>query len=115
MHELSVCQALIGQVERIAHENGASRVEEIVVHIGPLSGVEAQLLEQAYTIARAGTMAEGAALRIVATPVRVRCRACGAESEAQPNRLLCGVCGEWRTDLVAGDEMVLASVALLTH
>jgi Zn finger protein HypA/HybF involved in hydrogenase expression len=26
--------------------------------------------------------------------------------------LVCGACGDWRTDLVAGDEMLLLSVEL---
>jgi hydrogenase nickel incorporation protein HypA/HybF len=29
-----------------------------------------------------------------------------------PNRLVCGACGDWRTDLAAGDEMLLLSVEL---
>jgi Zn finger protein HypA/HybF involved in hydrogenase expression len=56
MHELSVCQALIGQVERVARENDARRVISIVIDHGPLSGVEPQLLN-AYPSAAAGTIA----------------------------------------------------------
>jgi hypothetical protein len=39
MHELSVCQALIGQVEKVARENDARRVVAITIAVGPLSGV----------------------------------------------------------------------------
>ena len=42
MHELSVCQALIGQVEVIAEEENAAQVVTIHLGIGPLSGVEPQ-------------------------------------------------------------------------
>ena len=41
MHEYSVCLALLEQVERIAAEHRARRVERIVLQLGPLSGVEA--------------------------------------------------------------------------
>jgi hydrogenase nickel incorporation protein HypA/HybF len=44
--------------------------------------------------------------------VRVRCTRCEAESEVPPNRLLCGSCGDYRTRLVGGDEMLLASLEL---
>jgi hydrogenase nickel incorporation protein HypA/HybF len=44
--------------------------------------------------------------------LRVRCRACGTETTPVPNRLVCGACGDWRTDLLAGDEMLLLSVEL---
>jgi len=112
MHELSVCLALLDQVEAIARERGASAVARIRLRIGPLSGVEAPLLESAFSLAAAGTLAEGAALDIENAPVLVRCRACGAESEAVPNRLICGACGDYRTQVVSGDEMLLASLEL---
>ena len=114
MHELSVCQALLRQVETIAQEHEASGVEKIVLRIGPLAGVEPRLLQDAFPIARAGTVADGAKLVIEALPLRVRCDSCGAESDAAPNRLLCGACGDWHTRVISGDEMLLASVELLT-
>jgi len=112
MHELSVCQALLEQVEQVAADHGAERVERIRVRIGPLSGVEADLLASAYSIAAAGTIAEGAVLDIEPAPVRVHCMTCGAETDATPNRLLCGACGDWHTRLVSGDELLLASLEL---
>ena len=113
MHELSVCQALIGQVESVARERGASVVRSVLVRVGPLSGIEAPLLEQAYPLASAGTVAEASRLIIEAAPIRVKCETCGAESEAAPNRLLCGQCGDYHTKLLSGDEMMLMSVELV--
>jgi hydrogenase nickel incorporation protein HypA/HybF len=112
MHELSICQSLLVQVEAIAQQHGAQRVTSITLHIGPLSGVEADLLQHAFTLARAGGVAEGATLAIEILPVRVSCQRCGQESEAAPNRLLCGHCGDYHTRLLSGDEMLLASVEL---
>jgi hydrogenase nickel incorporation protein HypA/HybF len=111
MHELAICQALIAEVEDIARRR-AARVNEIRVAIGPLSGIEPQLLRDAFPLACAGTSADGARLAIEPTELRVRCRSCGAESAAAPNRLLCGACGDWRTNLVSGDEMMLLRVEL---
>ena len=79
MHELAICQALIEQVEAIARQR-AARVARVRVAVGPLSGVEPRLLERAYPLACAGTVAEGSELAIDEVPVRVRCRDCGAES-----------------------------------
>lgn len=112
MHELSICQSLLRQVESLAHEHGARGVSRIRLSVGPLSGIEISLLEQAFTLARAGTVADGAVLETVTLPVRVRCQTCAAESEALPNRLLCGVCGDWRTILLSGTELLLTSVEL---
>jgi len=112
MHELAICQALMNQVESIAAERNASSVVSIVVGMGPLSGVEAQLLKHAYPVASAGTVAEGAELVIENLPVRIKCTECGNESDALPNKLVCKACGDWRTTLISGDELILMRVEL---
>lgn len=112
MHEFSVCMSLLEQVERIAREHGAERVERILLRIGPLSGVEAPLLANAYPLAAAGTIAEHAQLDIEPAAVRVHCVDCGKETEATPNRLLCASCGSFHTKLTSGDEMLLASLEM---
>jgi hydrogenase nickel incorporation protein HypA/HybF len=112
MHELSVCQALIDQVVELAREHRANRVERIVLSVGPLSGVEPALLMTAYPIAAAGTVAEDAALELIQSAVRVRCRSCGDEAEVPANRLSCPACGDYRTELVSGDELLLIRVEL---
>ena len=112
MHELSICQSLINQVENIALERSAQCVTSIVIGMGPLSGVEAQLLKNAYPIASAGTIAEHAEIIIEYLPIRVKCNQCDSESEALPNKLICKQCGDWRTTLVSGDELLLMSVEL---
>lgn len=112
MHELSLCSGLVHQVQRVATEHGAQRVAAITLRIGPLSGVEPALLQQAFAQARVGTVAACARLAIEAAPVRVRCLECGHDSEAAPNRLLCDACGGWRTRLLSGAEILLVSVEL---
>lgn len=112
MHELSICNALIDMVERIARDHDAASVDSIVVKVGPLSGVEARLLRNAYPLAAAGTVAEHATLLIEEADVVVRCGTCGSESTVLPNRLLCTECGDFRTRIVSGDEMVLQRVEL---
>jgi hydrogenase nickel incorporation protein HypA/HybF len=114
MHELALCQALIDQVERVARQNAARRIVSITVSVGPLSGAEPKLLEHAYPLAAAGTVAEHARLVVEAVAVRVRCRACRAESEAAPNRLVCASCSDWQVDVIAGDEMLLQRVEIET-
>ena len=109
---MSICQGLIDQVERIAAEKGAGRVDSITLSIGPLSGVEPLLLSRAYEIARAETVAKNAVLEIETGPVVVECRSCGASGEAEVNRLLCPSCGDWQVNLVQGDEMLLLRLEL---
>ena len=112
MHELAVCQGLMTQVEQIARRENAEQVTRILVSVGPLSGVEAQLLTGAFPMATAGTVADGALLEIERLPIRVKCLTCSEETEATVNRLLCGACGDYRTQLLSGDELLLKSLEL---
>jgi hydrogenase nickel incorporation protein HypA/HybF len=113
MHELAVCQGMLDQVTRIATEHNAIGVSLIRLRIGPLSGLEPGLLQQAFPLACAGTVAEAAELAIETAAIRVRCETCGEETEAAPNRLLCGSCGDWHTRVIGGDELLLMSVELI--
>lgn len=112
MHELSICQSLIKQVKNVAVEHNAQSVTSITIAIGELSGVESRLLENAYPIASAGSIAENARLIIKHQAIRIKCRLCGSESEARPNKLVCKQCGDWQTTLLSGDELMLISVEL---
>jgi hydrogenase nickel incorporation protein HypA/HybF len=113
MHEFAVCQDMLHQIESIAAEQQAAAVDMVTVRIGPLSGIEAHLLTQAFPLAAAGTIAEKAELIVETLPIKVKCQSCGAETEAKPNRLVCGQCGDYHTQLLSGDEMLLASLELV--
>ncbi len=113
MHELSLCQDLIDQVTELARKHKARAVSSVKVQIGQLAGVEPLLLESAFTIARAGTVAEQAEMLTEVVAPRVICNACGAESDATPANLLCSVCGSNDTRLIRGDELIFARVELV--
>jgi len=100
------------QVEQVAAREHAARVTAVTIQVGPLSGVEGQLLQDAWPIASAAGIARGAQLQVEKVAVRVRCLVCGSESEAAPNRLVCAKCGNFRTQLLSGEELLLQSVEL---
>lgn len=112
MHELSVCLSLMQQVEQIARERNAKRVTRITLSVGPLSGVEPDLLQHAYPLATAETVAADAELVIETSAVVVRCSQCDSETTVAANKLLCGACGDFRTRVIAGDELTLMRVEL---
>ena len=112
MHELSVCLSLLEQVGSIAAQKAAQRVTRIEVRVGPLSGVETELLRNAWPLASAGTIAVDAELVIEESDVVVHCSVCDTDTPTRPNKLVCGQCGDFRTSLVSGDEMILQRVEL---
>jgi hydrogenase nickel incorporation protein HypA/HybF len=114
VHELAVAQALVEQVDGVIRQHQASSASLIRVRIGPLAGVVPELLASAFPLAAAGHAMEHAKLDLVAAPIKVRCQTCGEETEAAMNRLVCGACGDWHTQVISGDELLIESVELET-
>ena len=114
MHELSLCDDLLGQVIELAKLHRAESVISITVNIGVLSGVEPSLLESAFTIGRVDTLAGNARLIVQEVPARVQCERCGAEADVSTNQLFCPVCLSHETRLISGNELILASVEMDT-
>ncbi len=115
MHELSVCQSIISQALQVAKQNNAHIISKIELAIGPLAGIDIQLLQHAFPLASAGTIAKDAKLTTVNLPLKIRCLSCFKESSAQPNRLVCSHCGDWHTQVISGDEMLIKSIELETE
>jgi len=112
MHELTICHSLLREAERIAKQHERKAVTALTIAIGPLSGVEAPLLERAFSIARTNTAAEFATLEIENLPVVVWCEDCALASTVRANALLCVQCGNWKVTLKSGGELLLKSVVL---
>ena len=114
MHELSVAQALVEQVDAVIDRHGATQVSLVRLRIGPLAGVVPELLATAFPLAAAGSRMEHAELEFTHAPIQVHCQTCGLDTEAAMNRLLCGACGDWHTQVISGDELLLESIELET-
>ncbi|MDH5324648.1 MAG: hydrogenase maturation nickel metallochaperone HypA [Gammaproteobacteria bacterium] len=112
MHELSICQSLLSQVNNIARQHHAIQVDTIHLRVGPLSGVVPELLQTAFTVAKTDSLVKNAVLLIQSSPIQVRCRRCHVATEASINRLVCGVCGDWHTTLLSGDELQLERIEM---
>ncbi len=112
MHELSICQALLTQVAAIAATRVNAVVARVVIEVGPLAGIEPSQLSSAFSVLRLGGCAAQAELLIETTNVLIRCTRCGAQSQTQPNRLVCGACGEFRVCILGGEELRLRRVEL---
>ena len=110
MHEYSIVSALLARVEAEARAYGAETVHSIRVRIGELSGVEKDLLEAAYELARERTLCEKAELEIVPVEARWICSSC--ESAIPKGEVLrCSVC-DLPAQLAEGDEILLERVEM---
>ena len=107
MHELGLCEAIIGAVERIAGERQVTRVR---VQVGRLHHVHPAAFEQSFLVAAAGGVAGDARAELVLLPVRARCGSCGDEIETDEMPLACPACGGVDMELTGGDELVLECI-----
>jgi hydrogenase nickel incorporation protein HypA/HybF len=113
MHERSLAKALLEQVEAHARAQGASRVTAVCVQLGPLAGVEPLLLASALEDGSAGTIAEGALIKLIEVPLVAKCLDCGRQFEVERFRFHCPACSSARTQLLQGDGVILESIVVL--
>jgi hydrogenase nickel incorporation protein HypA/HybF len=112
MHELSLAQSLIEQVQAAADAENAIGVTRVVVVIGPYSGVEKTAFEFAFPFAAEGTAAAGAELVIEDEPAAIVCSLCHATAAADPGRMICPRCGSDRVDISGGHAFLLRELEL---
>jgi len=110
MHELSIAQAIVEEVARVAAREGAARVVGLTVAVGGLSGVEPEALRFAFPLAAAGTIAADARLVVETAPVLVRCRGCGGERPVECLPGACPACQGNDVDMIGGSELTLRSI-----
>jgi len=112
MHEFSLAEALLVEVDRVRQEYGGGRLKAFRVEVGELAGVEPDLLAGAVELLLADGPDRGASLKLETIPVEVRCRECGEESRVRNFCFLCPRCGGGRLEVLRGEGLVLRDVVL---
>ena len=115
MHELSIAEALVKQINEIAAKERAKKIEKVYLEIGTLSGVDCYALEAALPFASEGTSAEGAAFVIKSISAKVRCKDCSHEWDTAEIIGLCPVCEKVNIEVVQGRELILKSLDIKTN
>ena len=110
MHELSLAGDLVERLEEAARRERAARIVEIRLELGAMSGVDRDAFEFAFPEVARGTLAEGARLVVEELALKVRCRACGVESEPRYPLFRCRVCDSPEVDITAGREFKVLSM-----
>lgn len=93
-----------------ASASGGTRVHEIRLRVGAMSGVVPDALRFACDLVCQGTAAEGAVLRIEEVPATCWCAACAAEFPSPDFLAECPHCHAVSAELRRGTEMELASI-----
>lgn len=105
MHEMSLVEGVRELIIEAAAREGFSRVKEVRVEIGELSGVEREAFAFCFDVAMKDGIADGARLEIIATPGRGRCPACGRDTPLAAVYDSCAHCGGFPVEVTGGTEM----------
>jgi len=113
MHEVSIVQALIEQVEEEIQQAGATgRVVKLDLIIGRLSGAHADSIRFAFELLTPDTPLAGVSLQIDEQPAVCCCAACDAKTPIEELITACPVCGSSQITIEGGCDLILQSIEL---
>jgi hydrogenase nickel incorporation protein HypA/HybF len=107
VHELSVCEAIVGTAVQRA---GGRAVTEVTVRIGHLRQVVPDALQFGWEMLTGDTELKGSRLVIEQIPAKVACRVCQCETTLDVPILMCGACESFDVSLLSGEEFLLVSL-----
>ena len=110
MHELSMAMEVIELVQHEADKNRVSNIEEILIEVGDLCGVETDIFQSALEMVVKDTLLENSHVRITHTPGKGKCNACNMEFEMKNRLDLCPDCGCFVSEVSGGQEFRVLSI-----
>lgn len=112
MHEMGVVINMVKTAEKIARDNGASKVGRLVVQIGELSAVIPKYVEDCYAGAIENTLLSGSELVIEIIPGNGICKECGNVYTLIEHDLKCPKCSSSQWDILSGRDVVIKEIAV---
>ncbi len=113
MHELFICESIIGSVRRsLPPDIDSVMVEEVSVLVGKLDAVVTENLIFLFDAIKAGRAMPFARLSVVEEDVRCLCRECGESFRIESPLFLCPVCGSGDVTVVEGRGVRLTNITV---
>jgi len=112
MHEMSIALSIIDLATEQAKKANASKINEIELDIGTLSGVEIEALNFAMELAVKDTMLESSQVRINHIKALSECQECSHQFDASSVINPCPKCNELNTRIVVGQELQVKSLII---
>ncbi len=105
MHEMSLCEGILGVLQQQADQQNYQRVKTVFLEIGALAGVEIDALRFSFDVVMHGTLADQAQLQIFQVAGKAWCLACGQPVEVQQLYDACPECGNFQLQISDGQQM----------
>jgi hydrogenase nickel incorporation protein HypA/HybF len=105
MHEMSLCENILGILQDQAASQNFSKVDRICLEVGPLSGVEPEALRFGFDVVTRGSLADGARLDIFEPEATAYCAACDTTAAIKDRFDPCPSCGSHLLQIKTGEEL----------
>ncbi len=112
MHEMSLAEGVLQLVEDTARRESASRVKLVVLEIGRLSSVEPEAIKFCFEAVTHGSIAQGAALEIIAVPGAGWCMQCAETVPMSELYGACPKCDSHQVQPTGGTEMRVKEIEI---
>lgn len=112
MHELSIAQSIVAIAEEEVSKAQAHVVDQIVLDIGKLSGVEIDALNFVWDIAVKDSVLSQAEKIINHLPGKARCTNCNTSFEMENMFDACPVCHDYFNEIIGGKELKIKSLTI---
>lgn len=114
MHELGVVFYIIRDVKEVAAENNVSRVAEVTIELGEVSGVIPEYLTDCWEWAcKKEPIMVGAKLNIETMEAVTFCEDCRQEYSTMKYAKICPHCGSENTYLLRGRDVNIKDITVL--
>ena len=110
MHEMSIALSIIDLATETARKENASRIAEIELDIGTMSGVEITALHFAMEIAVVDSILENSIVKINRIKARSECLECRHIFDSENYMNSCPMCNELNTQFISGRELQVKSL-----
>ena len=113
MHEMSIVQALLDQIQIEVEKSGhMGRVMGLHLVIGRLSGVHVDSIRFAFELLSPETIAQDAELTIDQPKALLCCQACEKQQEIEELHANCPSCGAANVTIQGGQDLLLQTIEL---
>ena len=110
MHEIGIIQNTLDLAVKSARASGATRIHQVRLRVGAMTGVVPDALQFAFEVVRQETMAANAQLQVETVPVTCWCPGCQKEFASADLLYECPQCGRISAELRHGLELELAAL-----
>jgi len=110
MHEVSIIQSVIEIVTQKALENKLTKINNVSLKIGELSGVMPESLHFAFDSCIQGTMLEESTLTIEKVSALGECKDCNLQFPIEHFNKLCPNCKTFCSSVVRGYELYVNTI-----